>query len=117
MMSFLDIETIDQCQCPFCVQDREAAIRARAKQKDAEIAAAKAKAKAMTTSLTFERALAFLRDGKPVRRALWHRDSHIFAVKGDVFVVLPPLFIGKNMPPQNWKPYPNDVLSTDWQLA
>lgn len=60
---------------------------------------------------TFEQALAWLRRGKPIRRRAWHPDSCIFRVGPDVFVKLPNQH---RRVPDQWRPYPEDILATDW---
>ena len=72
------------------------------------------KSRKMPKLVTLEVALAWLRRGTPIRRRGWHPESRIFRLGGDVFVKLPSSVF---TPPQFWRPYPNDVLATDWMRA
>lgn len=60
---------------------------------------------------TFETAMAALRRGRRIRRRAWHIESSIFRLGSDVFVKLPNSF---ERGPSVWRPYPQDLLATDW---
>lgn len=79
--------------------------------------------KPKAASVTFEKALGWLRAGRAIRRRSWHPESKIFRVGAEVFVRLPDCVPSARPSPRHggapahWLPYPTDVLATDWEQA
>lgn len=65
-------------------------------------------------AMPFETAMSALRRGKPIRRRAWHAESWMFRLGADVFIKLPNVV---ERGPSVWRPYPQDLLATDWQVA
>jgi hypothetical protein len=65
----------------------------------------------------FETALGWLRRGYRIRRRAWMGDSYLCRVKESIFVMWPRRPGEPFFHPHPWKPYPEDLLSTDWEKA